>query len=268
MKKTGSFIFRMNLCKVFLLMVFIQICSSQNTPCSGEMKNYWISNWNNLKESKEMFFVLGHSTKPVLENYTSLLNFGIEIVAPIILRPFQSSKIYELSVIKNNSKSQSLYFVSVLKGKLTFYENLNQTDLKTYEFQTQDLPNESYISLFRSCQMTINAMEQIEVQKALIILISAPEVVQIERIAKNTTAYIKAAKMQDYRFSEFRLRAIGSCESLKNHFIKCKAEYKTSALQIVIISTFILLVIAASVAKSFHYIRKIRSNQVHDNRTE
>lgn len=184
----------------------------------------------------------------VVENYTSLLDFGIEIVAPIIIRPFQSSEIYELAVVTSNYKSQSLYFVSVLKGKLTFYEKLNQTDPKTYVFQTQDLANESYVSLLRTCQMNLNAMEQIGVQKVVIIFVSMSDVIQIERIAENITAYIKAAKMQDYRFSEFRLRA-ASCEDLRNHF-KSNADNEISALQIFIVSAFILLVVAISVAKS------------------
>lgn len=260
----GSLVLRMILCKVFLYVAVAQVCRSQNTTCSGDLTDYWTSNWKNLKENKQIFFVLSRSTKVVVENYTKSLDFAIEIVAPIIFRPIQNSKIYEIVVSTSNFKSQSLYFFSVFKGRLTLHGLLNQTDLKTYVFQTQDLANESYILLFQTCQVTSDAMDLIQVEKVWIIFVSVPTELQYKRIAESIIMHIKNAGMQDYRFSEFRGMGIKSCEDLRNHFIKCKVENETSVLNIFLVPVFMLLVVVIFVAKSIFCICEIRSNHVHD----
>lgn len=258
----------MILCKVLLLLVYIQICASQNTTCSGYLTHYWTSNWNNLNEYKRMFFVLSRSTNVMVSNYRDLMNSGIDIVTPIIFRPFRSSEIYEIAVVTSSIKLKNLYFASIFKGKLTFYGNYreksNQTDLKIYVFRTQEVYSMNCVTLFQTCQITMTAMEQISGQKVWILFVSVSDELEIKKIAANITAYIEAAEMQDYRFFEFEVEGIDSCEILKNQLMKCKAENKTSVRDTFIACSFLLLMITIFAAKSFRCVRQIRSNRVHD----
>lgn len=158
---------RMFLCKVLHLVVYIQLCASQDKTCSDDLTVYWSNNWNVLSEYKKIYFALSLSTNAMVANYQDLLSFGNESVTPIIFRPFQSSKTYELAVLTSSSskKLQNLNFVTVFKGNLTLYGNYreksNCTDygLMTYVFETQDVFTVNCVTLLQACQMTMTAME-------------------------------------------------------------------------------------------------------------
>lgn len=267
-KKVEIFCLGMILCKVLLVVIFIKLCVSQNTTCSAQFTDYWTSNWEKIKENKKMFFVLSRSTNVLVDNYTELLTFGIDILTPIIFRPLQSSEIYELSVT-SNFKFQKMYFVSVFKGNLTFKgiyrETFNQTEFKldTYVFETEDSETEVFISLFHTCQLTMDAMERIHVQKAIILFVSVPTELQRLKIATNITSYIRAANMKDYIFYEFKGKRIESCEVLRNHLMKCKAEVIISDFRAVLVPAFLLALGVIAAVKSFCCVREIMSSRVY-----
>lgn len=262
----------MFLCKVLHLVVYIQLCASQDTFCSDDLTLYWSNNWNVLSEYKKIYFALSRSTNAMVANFQDLLDVGIEIVTPIIFRPFESSETYELAVLTSGSTDnvQNLNFVAVFKGNLTLYGNYreksNCTDygLMTYVFETQDVFTVNCVTLLQACQMTMTAMEQISVEKALILFVSVSAELLSKRIFTNLTAYIESAEMQEYRFFEFGVEHIDSCEVLKKHLMKCKAEKESTDVDTFIVSAFLLLVVSISAAKSIRCIREIRSNRVHD----
>lgn len=265
--------FDMLLFKVFLLVVFIQSCASQYIPCNKNLTRQWTSIFEDLKLSKKIFLVLSYSTNSMVENSTDLMQLKDYIRSPIVIRPsnkIQHTDMYEISGAPRSAAQQDLTFVSIFTGKLLSYgRRYFKSDRKFmeqifYNFQTRKALMTNCVTLFQTCQMTMNAMEQISVQKAWVLFISVPKKLQSFRIAANISAYIEAAEMQDYSFDEFGGKGIKSCEIVIDHMRKCKAEFFNVDVNKLIVSAISLILMLLAAVKLFRRIRKVWSNRVQD----
>lgn len=263
-------------------MAFTQICASQDTICSEKLKPHWMSIWEEMNQNQTIFFVISYSTNAMIENSTDLMKLKDYIVSPIVVRPsqeFRNTDMYEVAGIPRSEDHRDLMFLRVFTGKLLsygrYYCKFEQKFMEQMTYGFFDKTSHTTlnttvegVALFQSCQMTINAKKQISVLKAWILFVSVFDELQRLRIAANITSYIEAAEMQDYVFDEFRDKRVKSCENLKNHFVKCKADINKAYIDILFWSIIVLFVISVAAVKSFYCIREIRPNRVHNIRDQ
>lgn len=255
-------------------MIFIQTCTSQATTCNKNLTKYWSNHWKDLKDNKTIFLVLSRSTNTMIDNATDLLQSKVKIVIPIVIRPstrLKSQEIFEIiGISRETAVSPAISYGELYTGMLISYGRLNcQTKQKvmeqmTYGFHTLKASSMNSVTLFQTCQMTMTEMEKIEVQPVWVLFISVATELQISKISANISFYIEAAEMLDYSFDEFEDRGVETCEKLMEHLKKCEVLINNSDIDIIIVSTFLLIVVAFAAAKTICCLREIRSNQVHN----
>lgn len=120
------------------------------------------------------------------------------------------------------------------------------------------------IRLFQSCQMTVDTKKQISVLKAWILFVNVFDEQQRSRIPANITAFIETAEMQDFSFDDFGGRGIKSCEILSSILMKCKTDFTDFAVDQLIVTVLMLLIVTIIVLKVYQCILELRSNKVED----
>lgn len=258
----------MFLCRVLFLLVLINICVC--SICNTNLSKYWTSHYEDLTGNKKIFFVLSASTSSSDINYADVLTLHIK--TPIVIKPaFNTTEMYELLALSSSHlEYQNLEYQSAFPGNLLNFGlcgcKLNGTnvEMKVYMFQTLSPLFVREVIVFYTCQLSMNVKQQIEVEKALILLFSEYFAQPIEKIAANITTIISTAEMQDYTFDEFGGKGIKSCENLRDHLMKCKAQnlLENSNFEVFIVFAFLLLMLVTTVAKISCCISEICRNKV------